>query len=70
MIAAIVGASSAIVIAVFGTAWHLSGRVSRTEQMIADLPAKLNGTVIRAHEGRCRNYAPVKGDQTDPEILM
>lgn len=66
----IIGVGAGVVIAIFSGAWVLSGRVSKVEQMVEDLPATLNGTVVRKHEERCANYAQTRTDPTGPKVLV
>ena len=70
LVGTILGVGAGLVIAIFGGAWVLSGRVSKAEQLVEDLPKVLNGTVVRSHEGRCANYASVRADPTNPKVLV
>jgi hypothetical protein len=65
--AALVGTASAIVIAIMGAAWMLSGRVSRLETKIEDMPERMDGrmrlltqTELNRHEDMC----PARRDYT------
>ena len=54
--AALVGTASAIVIAVMGAAWMISGRVSRLESKVEDLPERMKGKmvdIVRQEQDRC-----------------
>ena len=69
LIGTVIGVGAGVVLAVSGWSWRLSGRMSKTEQKIDDLPAVLNGTVIRKHEGRCANFDPQETTGVKIQVL-
>ena len=58
MIGAIIGGCLTLAIVIVGAAWVLGTQIARTRQMVEDMPARLNGTVIRDHESRCGAFRP------------
>jgi hypothetical protein len=72
MIPTVVACSVTVIMALFGFAWVLSGRVSRVEQMIADIPEKMNGKIveaIRQEQDRCPARQMVAGG-TNPRLQV
>ena len=70
MITAIVGAIISAVVVGAVNAVYVSYKYGKLEQAVKDIPATINGTVVRSHEGRCCNYVPERFDQTNPKVKV
>jgi hypothetical protein len=71
MLATLIGSGIGALIVGIGGVVVLSGRLSRLEQEVRDLPKTLNGSVVRPHEDRCINFMSGKAAEraiTSPRI--